>query len=615
MVYLHPSVTIREIQSEASIIHDLSWAARCYPNGPSQSTNVRLRSVPPLAIPTQWGVLPGEKLALPMTHNRPSRFEQASLDGPDTWPALLAKLVATRGDHPAIVTARETISYRELEMRTSQMVRAMIAAGAGKGTRIGLLAPDGVFWLTVFLAGLRIGSLTTLISTLATPRELAHILRHSDVQFLLSARRFLRHDYAEMLEEAFPALANANPGMLGIAEAPYLRRIWLIDAADVPWAGSIDNLLSLGQQQVAASSSLLREMEKEVSPADRALVVYTSGSTAQPKAVVHDQWTLARHPPQLARFFAMKSEDRMMCLLPLFWLAGLSTAMQVICVGATLVYPEAPDIDSAIEAISNLSVTRVNAWGGKRPQLIANAKQRGLDLSHIPDLVGFRDREGNVLPNKISMYGMTESFSAHSAEPLDERVPECKATSYGRSMHDYERRVVDEKSGAELPAGAIGELQIRGPALMTGLYKKRRNEIFTSDGFYPTKDLASIDEDGWLYPAGRTDDMIKSKAANVSRLEVEEALNALPQVLQSIVVGLPHPDSGQIVVAAVVPAENTLADEHSLQDLLRTSISSFKIPRRIIFIKEEEIPRTATGKIKLFEAKRLIAERIEYNAG
>src|SRR5580698_6269914 len=111
-----------------------------------------------------------------------------------TLPSLLAQIIAARGDHPAIITTRETISYRELDQRSATLARALLAAGAGKGTRIGLLAPDGIPWITAFLAALRIGSLVTTISTLSTPPELAHILRHSDCQFLIAAHRFLSHD-------------------------------------------------------------------------------------------------------------------------------------------------------------------------------------------------------------------------------------------------------------------------------------------------------------------------------------------------------------------------------------------------------------------------------------
>src|SRR5207253_467474 len=116
---------------------------------------------------------------------------------------------------------------------------------------------------------------------------------------------------------------------------------------------------------------------------------------------------------------------------------------------------------------------------------------------------------------------------------------------------------------------------------------------------YPTRDLVRIDADGHLYPAGRRDDMIKTRGANVSRLEVEAALTAVPDVANAVVAGIPDAEFGQIVVAAVVPTKGSATTEDSLRDALRASLSTFKIPRRIVFISEEEIPRTGTGKVKL----------------
>ena len=149
---------------------------------------------------------------------------------------------------------------------------------------------------------------------------------------------------------------------------------------------------------------------------------------------------------------------------------------------------------------------------------------------------------------------MSESFSAHSAEPINRRMPDDKEGASGRAVNGIERRVVDPETGEEVPPGEVGELQLRGGALMTGFYKVDRDEVFTPDGFYPTNDLVRIDADGYLCFVGRTGDMIKTSSANVSRLEVEAALNALPEVELSLVAGLPDAELGEMVAAAVVPA-------------------------------------------------------------
>ncbi len=525
-----------------------------------------------------------------------------------TIPAQFSQVAARRGERDAIVTATETITYAELDRRSARMARALLAAGAGKGARIALLAPDGIFWATTFLAALRIGALVTVVSTLVAPRELAHILRNSDTQFFVAERRFLGHDYGRTLEAAFPAIARAAAGSLLLADAPYLRGVWFTDPQGLDWAGSVADLLDGAEGMDAA---ILPAVEAQVCPSDEAVIVYTSGSTSQPKAVVHTQWNISRHPPELARLFLIKPDDRMLPMLPSFWLGGMAMFFQVLSQGATLVYPPSPDLEDVCETIKAKAVNRLNGWGDGLARLRKLAPERGIDIDAIVGLGPFRDANGELIPPRLQsgMLGMSETFAPHSAEPLDYRMPEDKPFACGRPVGGYERRVVDPETGAVLPPGEVGELQLRGGALMKGLYKRRDAEVFTPDGFYPTGDLVRIDEDDCLYFVARRNDMIKTRSANVSRLEVEAAFAELPEVETAVVTGLDDPEFGQVVAAAVVPAEGCEPTAESLRAALRETLSSYKVPRRIVFIEATDIPRTATGKIRLHDLGRLIEDR------
>jgi acyl-CoA synthetase (AMP-forming)/AMP-acid ligase II len=174
----------------------------------------------------------------------------------------------------------------------------------------------------------------------------------------------------------------------------------------------------------------------------------------------------------------------------------------------------------------------------------------------------------------------------------------------------YERRIVNPETGEAAPLGQVGELQVRGGGLMSGFYKMSPKDVFTSDGFYPTGDLARLDAEGYIYFVGRRGDMIKTRAANVSRLEVEAAMRGVPGVELPIVVGLPDPELGERVVAAVVPAKDASPTDESIKTALRAVLSSYKIPREIVFITHDDVPRTTTGKIKLFELAGMVAARI-----
>ncbi|GIX30174.1 MAG: hypothetical protein KatS3mg124_0646 [Porticoccaceae bacterium] len=155
----------------------------------------------------------------------------------------------------------------------------------------------------------------------------------------------------------------------------------------------------------------------------------------------------------------------------------------------------------------------------------------------------YRDERGEPIPPHLqaNLLGMTETFAVHSGEPVDRPLPAAKAGASGRAVGDCERRVVDPETRLPVPPGQVGELEVRGPSVLVGLYKVDRGQVFTEDGYYPTGDLVRMDEEGWLWFVARRKDMIKTRAANVSRLEVEQALEGLPDVARAFVAGFPTP--------------------------------------------------------------------------
>ena len=540
------------------------------------------------------------------------RPRTASAGNPDTIGGLFRRSVESAPAADAVATTVETLSYGELDQRSAALAAALVAAGAGKGTRIALLAPDGILWATTFLAATRIGALLVAVSTLATAPEMAHILRHSDTQILIGVRRFLRHDYAERLETAFPGLKAHRGGPLYVADAPYLRSVWLDDADGLDWASPHTALLDLP----APGADIITEMETEVAPSDDAVIIYTSGSSSLPKAVVHTQRTAAHHSMALARYFKMSSADRLMPLLPAFWVGGLTMLLEVLGTGGTLVYPMSPATDDVVAATIELRVGRINSWGPQTEKIRAALTAGGVDPDTITGLSPHRGPDGAILPfsHTANMLGMTESFGPHSAETIGELLPEERFGASGRATSDYERRIVDPETGEVLGVGQSGELQLRRGGLMRGFYKTDPDRVFTADGFYPTGDTARLDADGYLYFEGRRSDMMKTGGVNVSRMEVEAALRKVPGVALPIVLPLPDPAAGQIVVAAVVPTESHALTEEALKTALREHVAAYKIPRRILVIAEGEVQWTPSNKIKVGEMAKLIAERIDHDS-
>lgn len=231
-------------------------------------------------------------------------------------------------------------------------------------------------------------------------------------------------------------------------------------------------------------------------------------------------------------------------------------------------------------------------------------QERGLDLSFIR--TGYRSNRDPETDAPIphdrrpgGLLGMTETFGTHSTGPEAGPTPPGKGGNWGQPMPGVERRIISLETGEILGSGQIGELQIRGTSLMRGYVKRERHEVLTADGYFPTGDRCELDEDGYLYFHGRIKDMIKTSGANVSPAEVEAAMRDLPQVREAIVLGFPDSKLGQIVVAAVVFEEGQSMDCAAIRTHLRKEISSYKIPRIIVPIAYDDVPRTdAAGKPK-----------------
>jgi acyl-CoA synthetase (AMP-forming)/AMP-acid ligase II len=188
--------------------------------------------------------------------------------------------------------------------------------------------------------------------------------------------------------------------------------------------------------------------------------------------------------------------------------------------------------------------------------------------------------------------------------------PAARRGTYGRALAGMQRKLIDPVTGLELPPRSPGEICVRGFALMQGLYKLEREQVFDADGFYRTGDAGWLDEDGWLYFSGRLGEMVKTGGSNVTPAEVEAALLAQPEVLEAYVTGVPDAERGQLVVAAVVPRSGQRIDGESLRARLKTELSAYKIPRHVWVCAKDELPFTDSGKLKKPELARRIAQRL-----
>jgi acyl-CoA synthetase (AMP-forming)/AMP-acid ligase II len=528
--------------------------------------------------------------------------------------ADLIRLQASRfGDKPLIVLGTHTLGYREANEVSAMLARGMLAMGVGKGTRVGILMPNGPDWTLCWLAVARIGALAVPLNTFYKPRELGWVMRNADVHLLLTADRFLRNDYLERLETFAPELRGQTRSPLYVYSLPYLRRVLVWGDTSRSWADAGPSTLESAGRTVDAR--LLAEVETNVSPADAMVVIYSSGSTADPKGAVHTHGAALRHAATLNRYRGLADEDRVYSPMPFFWVGGLIFVLiSAVQAGATVLAEESFEPGATLAYIERERATVVAGWPhyGKAMAEHPSFKQRDLSTIRTGNIYEIlppaaRPADPTLRPNSL---GMTETCGPHTIDDMRRDLPERLRGSFGKSVPGLEHKVIDPSTGTRLAAGASGEICVRGYSLMQSLYKVEREAAFDADGFYHTGDRGHFDDDGNLFFEGRLGELIKTGGANVAPREVELALESIEGVKEAYVVGLPDPDRGQKVVAAVVLRAGAVLTAAHILDAVAKDLSAYKVPREILLYDRSALPFTDTGKIDKRSLQALVAARL-----
>lgn len=525
-----------------------------------------------------------------------------------TLPAMLGQIWRERAAEECVVSGGTRLTFAQVAEASAKLALGLRKSGVGKGTRVGILMPNSAEWIVAFAAVTRMGAIAVGISTFLKAPELHYVVRHADVDTLLISNEMLAHDYLARLEAGFPSLADSPADGLELAEAPFLRKIWTTGPRARSWlSGTLDDLEALGAQ-VASPGEFLSEMEDGVTPADDALMIYTSGSTATPKAVVHTHDTVTRHSFAVSKVVYVGEGDRICAAMPFFWVGGLlATMLPAFHNGSSLICPGSQDPHELIKLLKDEQITHLSGWGNV---LASIADQSSEAVEVIQNLRPMTDAQRlfylreprERIPNQL---GMTETFGHHSSEQPNSTLPPGREGAFGRAMPHVERKIIDPTTGVELASGEVGELCIRGYSVMQGLYKVERWKTFDADGWYHTGDKCHIDDDGYLFFHGRYGEMIKTSGANVSPAEVEAVIRSFDEVVDVAVLGAPDAKAGEIVCAAVVLKAGEKLTAEELRDRLKHQLSSFKVPKRVEFMEFDEVPRTESGKVR----KHLLSEK------
>ena len=516
------------------------------------------------------------------------------------------------GDRILVVLDDQRVTYREVERRSAEMARALLASGVSRGSRLGLLAPNGPDWVVAWLAATRIGAVTTLLSTYARPRELGWALGHSGVEVLVAANGYLGRHYPEELETAIPGLAGQSRGEIEIASHPDLAEVYVWNGTDRSWASTVKDLVAGAS---GTTDTDLVVAEAAVGPDDPMVIMYTSGSTAEPKGVIHGHGAVVRHPYNLLPFRDLVPGDVLYTPMPLFWVGGLTyTLVSAMHAGATVVFEERFEAGRTLDLIETERVTHVVGWPHMSRALTEHPSFPTRNLSAVRggslDALLPPDRRVGDPELRANSLGMTESLGPHSIELIGSALPEIKRGSFGRAVPGIEHRIVAPSTGEEALEGELGEIWIRGYPLMLGLVGVAKQEVFMPDGWYRTGDVGHLDADGHLYFKGRMGDQIKTSGMNVMPREVELVIEEQPEVMHAFVAGVAHTERGQDVAAAVGLRPGMSVEPEEILERLRGDLSSYKVPRHVaIYDSPEDLPWLESGKVDLRKLVGMLAER------
>ena len=514
---------------------------------------------------------------------------------PITFGAALKRAVARAPTRDFIVEgdgARRRISYQAFDADVDNLAAGLLALGLGRGDRLALWMTNTPEWLLVWLAAARIGVAVAPINTRYKSQEAEYILRQSGAKALVAMDRYWDFDYAAMIREMDPDL-------------PALQRLifWDDDAAKP--AHSLASVMTTGQ----AASAGLAAAAATVTPDDPLIIVYTSGTTGQPKGAVHSHVTL-QNAQNVVRCMHIEPGDVFLGHMPFYHVAGAIGAVEpAVLTAGTVVTMAQWDPATALRLIAD---EQVNIMGGIPTHFIDLIEQKRVDPVDTACLksawIGGADVSPTVaqaafdllgLDALMAVYGMTETSAMTTLSRFEDPI-EVTCDNRGIPVGDFDVRVVDLHTRAPLPVAEDGEVEVRGHLVMLEYFNapEATAAAIDGDGWFKTGDLGRFDADGYLKITGRAKEMFIVGGSNAYPAEIEATLQAHPAVKQAVVVGVPHPRLGEVGHAFVELETGKAANEADIVAWAKQRLADYKVPRRITFV--DDFPRTSTGKLQRF---------------
>jgi fatty-acyl-CoA synthase len=539
--------------------------------------------------------------------------------GATTLPGFLREVTQRYAEREALAFRLHSgeqalrLSYRDVWQQSLRMARALSASGVGKDARVGLLATNRPEWVVTMFGIALAGGTCVALSSFATPLELEQQLRLADVSILLFERSVPGRDFGADLLKICPELRGCAVGDLRCERLPYLRLAVQFDgASDAQGILSLAEFLSRAED---IAEGLLIATAREIAPADQAIVFFSSGSTGKPKGVLQSHRAAALQSWRWAQIFRIDRDVRTWTANGLFWSGNFCMALgATFAAGGCLVLQRYFVSAEALELMASEKVSMPLAWPHQWARLTNDPTYLQTDLSalrYVGETSPLRQHPTvHVDWNEpMSAYGNTETLticSIHASGP----PPEIAEGNHGFPMAGNIIRIVDAPTGAVLPRGEIGEIAVKGATLMLGYLKQVPEEVFDEDGFFRTGDGGFIDDKGRLHWQGRLNDIIKTGGANVSPLEIDAVLAECPGLKVAKTVGVPHETLGEMVIACVVAEPGATLQEGAIREFVARRLSSYKVPRRVLFLEESDLQFTGNNKVKTDALRKVAVDKL-----
>lgn len=489
---------------------------------------------------------------------------------------LLLEGVKKRGSYPAVHFGAQTVTYDELNLRVDRLTHGLVQRGIQSGDVCVLMMPNSIEWIVVYFALAKVGAVVLPVNPLYREGELIHIFSDSGARVFIGHKDYLEH----------PCLAMKKLPKMNLRIAKGITGKKGFHALDE---------ISVGEKEDAFP---VYPVEDD----DTWAIIYTSGTTGLPKGAMLSHGNLTSNAMTVAGLRTTDPNDVVLGVIPLYHIYGQTCVLNAaLYPGLTIrLWPQFDDKElfDAIETEKSsillgvpTILNRLLALSDNRPPKRSGLRFCISGSASLPaDILNrFQETFQTVI---YEGYGLTECSPVCIENPHGQPT---RPGSIGIPIPGFEARVVNEED-EDISLGEVGELIVRGPGVMKGYINQPETTAQTlRNGWLHTGDLARMDEDGYFYIVDRKKDMIIRGGYNVYPREIEEVLYTHPAVAEAAVVGIPHPDLGEEVAAAVVFRQGEQLSAEALQQYVKERVAPYKYPRKIHLM--DELPKSHTGKI------------------